>query len=64
LRIALANISSPGYKYLKALLSNNQDLILKEQAAIPAVSETAEPVEENRAYIRGAGYYGGISHDK
>lgn len=64
--IALANVASPRYRYLKALLSNNQDLVQTERKTPTKniASDTDVAQEEDGAYIRGAGYYGGISHDQ
>jgi len=63
--IALANTTSPRYKYLKALLSNNQDLIHQERK-VESISpkDTFETTDkEHGAFVRGAGYYGGIDYD-
>lgn len=64
--IALGNISSPRYKYLKALLGSNQDLIHAERRPVSdsAGQSAEEKTEDQGAYIRGAGYYGGIRHDQ
>lgn len=58
-QIALSNSPSPRYKYLKAILDNNQDLVLRERKN-PAQKE-AEPVDNQKdgSYVRGASYYGG-----
>ena len=71
--IALVSITSPRYKYLKALLSSNKDLIHEQRRGTKSASkEVSSPVhdvdskqikEESGAFIRGANYYGGISND-
>jgi transposase len=63
--IALSRVSSPRYKYLKALLTNNQDLVFKEHQTKKQHAEDQVPFQEDSgAFIRGAGYYGGIDYDK
>ena len=61
-RIALNNTNSPRYKYLKALLSNNQDILERERAGKQQSQENHSIAEEQGAYVRGAGYYGGGDH--
>lgn len=56
-KIALINTSSPRYKYLKAILSSNQDLLAKNRQPIPPDVETKDTT--SGAYVRGADYYGG-----
>ena len=58
-QIALGNTTSPRYKYLKAILSSNQDIIAKERAAKEATKENHSISEESGAFVRGASYYGG-----
>ena len=57
--IALENSQSPRYKYLKAILSNNQDLILKERKAQEMPKENHSSDGNSGAYVRGESYYGG-----
>ncbi len=54
-KIALENSSSPRYKYLKAILSNNQDIVYNQSKTTPQ----PKPTDSDGAYIRGAEYYGG-----
>lgn len=61
-RIALNNTNSPRYKYLKALLSNNQDILERERVSKQQSQENHSIAEEQGAYVRGAGYYGGGDH--
>lgn len=61
-RIALNNTTSPRYKYLKALLSNNQDILERERASKQQSQENHSIAEGQGAYVRGAGYYGGGDH--
>ena len=61
-RIALNNTTSPRYKYLKALLSNNQDILERERVSKQQSQENHSIAEEQGAYVRGAGYYGGGDH--
>jgi len=57
-KIALDNTASPRYKYLKALLSNNQDILHNQR------SQTKSPfVNTQGAYVRGSKYYGGEFDD-
>jgi hypothetical protein len=64
-QIALGNTTSPRYKYLKAILSSNQDLVAKERASKEATKENHSISDESGAYVRGASYYGGgESHDQ
>ena len=62
--IALANTASPRYKYLKAILASNQDVVLHQRRKVPnrSVAPESDTAEEG-AYIRGAGYYGGGERD-
>jgi len=61
-RIALNNTTSPRYKYLKALLNNNQDILERERASKRQPQENHAIAEEQGAYVRGASYYGGGDH--
>ena len=64
-QIALGNTTLPRYKYLKAILSSNQDLVAKERASKEATKENHSISDESGAYVRGASYYGGgESHDQ
>lgn len=60
-KIALGNTSSPRYKYLKAILSSNQDLLEKNRTLpnTAAQPEHKTETENAGAFVRGAGYYGG-----
>jgi hypothetical protein len=61
-RIALNRTASPRYRLIRSILSNNQDIVLKEQESVPR--ENAQAEEEHGAFVRGASYYGGgASHD-
>ena len=62
-RIALNNTTSPRYKYLKALLSNNQDILDRERISHLQPRENHSISEEQGAYVRGASYYGGGDHN-
>ena len=62
-RIALNNTTSPRYKYLKALLSNNQDILDRERTSHLQPRENHSISEEQGAYVRGASYYGGGDHN-
>ena len=60
--IALNRTASPRYRLIRSILSNNQDIVLKEQESVPR--ENAQAEEEHGAFVRGASYYGGgASHD-
>ena len=61
--IALANTMSPRYKYLKAILSSNQDIILRNRQNKEPIRENHASSEADGAYIRGADYYGGGADD-
>ena len=56
-RIALEHASSPRYRLIQAILISNQDLIRRDQEAIPRENNQAK--EESGAFIRGATYYRG-----
>lgn len=62
-QIALANTTSPRYKYLKAILASNQDIVLRERKT--AQEETVSPSTDDSegAFVRGAEYYGGGDQD-
>lgn len=51
----------PRYRLIQAILINNQDLIRRDQEAIP--KENSQATEESGAFIRGAAYYGGGDPD-
>ena len=57
--LALKNASSPRYKYLRAILANNQDILLKEREAQSQSQDNSSSVNETGAFMRGAEYYGG-----
>jgi len=72
--IALQNITSPRYKYLKAILSSNNDLLHGERKVKTATNKADKSIsdddgsgipnpEESGAFIRGANYYGGMGDD-
>jgi len=64
-QIALGNSASPRYKYLKAILSNNQDLVLRDRRIQNIPQENQSSGDADGAFVRGAGYYGGgDSHDQ
>ena len=58
-RIALQNTASPRYRYLKAILSSNQDIILKNREENEVPQENHSAAESAGAYVRGADFYGG-----
>jgi len=67
--IALMNATSPRYKYLRAILSSNQDLLAKEKSGVSPGAKSIPtgknvPVNDSGAYVRGAEYYGGKRYDK
>ena len=61
--IALANVASPRYRYLKAILASNQDIILHERKTSQAGKKTSPSENTDGAYVRGASYYGGGDPD-
>ena len=62
--MALANIRSPRYHHLKAILVSNQDLVFAGRKTIqpPRKPEMGGP--EAAGYVRGADYYGGGQNGK
>ena len=62
-QIALANTTSPRYKYLKAILASNQDIILRERKTAPAETTSSPKENTDGAFVRGASYYGGGDPD-
>lgn len=62
-QIALGNAASPRYKYLKAILSSNQDLVLRDRRTKAMPKENQEASDADGAYVRGAEYYGGGTSD-
>ena len=58
-QIALGNAASPRYRYLKAILSSNQDLILRDRQVNALPKENQNATDAEGAYVRGAEYYGG-----
>ena len=64
-KIALANTSSPRYKYLKAILSSNQDLLVRERLTDSSDDTEKHLIDASSSgYVRGADYYGGDNNDK
>lgn len=61
--IALANVASPRYKYLKAILSSNQDIVLRERKTSQVEKKPSPSENTDGAYVRGASYYGGGDPD-
>ena len=61
--IALKNTAVPRYRYLRAILSSNQDILLREREAryVPQLNHSV--FDESGAFVRGAAYYGGKRHD-
>ena len=53
--------SSPRYRLIQSILINNQDIVRKEQEALP--KENSQTEEDSGAFIRGASYYGGGAHN-
>ena len=60
-RIALEMVSSPRYRLIQSFLVNNQDIVRKEQKALP--KENSQTDEDSSAFISGASYYGGGVHN-
>ena len=61
--LALKNASSPRYNYLRAILANNQDIILKERETQSCSQTNLSSANESGAFVRGADYYGGKRND-
>ena len=61
--LTLKNASLPRYNYLRAILANNQDIILKERETQSCSETNLSSGNENGAFVRGAEYYGGKRHD-
>ena len=59
--IALINAATPRYRYLKAILSSNQDIIYNQNKNIN--SKNSSKISDDGAYLRGAEYYGGGQND-
>lgn len=57
-RIALTRIPSPRYKNIRLILESGQDAANKTYSA-----PTEKPSANKYAYVRGASYYGGDSHE-
>ena len=57
--IALINAATPRYRYLKAILSSNQDIIYNQNRN----SKNSSKISDDGAYLRGAEYYGGGQND-
>ena len=53
----------PRYKYLKAILASNQDIILRERKTAPAETTSSPKENTDGAFVRGASYYGGGDPD-
>lgn len=58
-KIGLMNYASPRYKHLKAILSNNQNILYAQQNPIKAPT-----ADTSGAFVRGAEYYGGKRYDQ
>ena len=59
--LALEMSSSPRYRLIQSILVNNQDIVRKEHEALPRENSHAE--EDSDAFIRGAFYYEGGTHN-
>ena len=57
--IALINAATPRYRYLKAILSSNQDILYTQNRN----SKNSSKISDDGAYLRGAEYYGGGQND-
>ena len=60
--LALKDASLPRHKYLRAILANNQDILLKERDARSCQQANRSSANETGAFVRGAEYYGGKSN--
>ena len=49
--------------YLRAILANNQDIVLKERETQLCPQTNLSSANESGAFVRGAEYYGGKRHD-
>lgn len=58
-KVALQNTTTPRYKIIKAILSNNQDILYSQKESLQNTQQ-----QTDGAYIRGAAYYGGERHDQ
>lgn len=58
-QIALSNAASPRYKYLKAILDSNQDILLRERRSAAWKEPKPTAGQDDGSYVRGADYYGG-----
>ena len=56
-QIALTNTSTPRYRYIKAILSSNQDLILRDRQKNDADKENTQTSETEVALVIGSAYY-------
>ncbi len=56
-QIALTNTATHRYRYIKAILSSNQDLVLRVRQKNEAVKENFQSLESESAFVRGAAYY-------
>ena len=65
--LALKDASSPRYKYLRAILANNRDILLKERETQlfqqANRSSSSASTGETGAFVRGAESYGGKRND-
>ncbi len=59
---ALKNTASPRYRYLKAILSNNQDIVMQNKQTVGLQKPSS--TNNEGAYVRGSDYYGGGHSDK
>ena len=62
-QIALTNTATPRYRYIKAILSSNQDLVLRDRHKKTTVKENSQSSESEGAFVRGAAYYKRGEHD-
>ena len=60
-RVALEMASSPRYRLIRSILTNNQDIVRTEQESMP--KENFQEEENAGAFVRGASYYGGGGPD-
>lgn len=59
-KIALARIPSPRYKNIRLILEAGQDKKIDETPP----SRSSSPTSNEYAFVRGASYYGGGSHEE
>jgi hypothetical protein len=61
--MAIANVRSPRYHHLKAILASNQDLVFAERKTNTPAPKPRTDNNVSVGYVRGADYYGGGRSD-